>query len=109
MGDWNSFRQPAELSGFFKPAVVWPVRGDWLVELRGFELAARADLVLHLITKSSCTLHEISSAVFARLGPFIGQILDKKQKALPKLLILLALPRGIEPLTSAVRLQRSPI
>jgi hypothetical protein len=37
MGDWTSLRQPTELSGFFKPAVVTPVRGDWLVELRGFE------------------------------------------------------------------------
>ena len=52
-GDLTSSRQPAELSGFFKPAVIMPVRGDWLVELRGFELAARADLFLHLITKSS--------------------------------------------------------
>jgi hypothetical protein len=37
-GDWTSSRQPAEFSGFFKPAVVLPARGDWLVELRGFEL-----------------------------------------------------------------------
>jgi hypothetical protein len=29
--DWTSSRQPAELSGFFKPVVVLPVRGDWLV------------------------------------------------------------------------------
>jgi hypothetical protein len=31
MGDWASVRQPTELSGLFKPAVVMPVRGDWLV------------------------------------------------------------------------------
>jgi hypothetical protein len=37
MGDTTSSRQPAELSGFFEPAFVLPVRGDWLVELRGFE------------------------------------------------------------------------
>jgi hypothetical protein len=40
IGDSTAPRQPAELSGFFKPAVVLPVRGDWLVELRGFELSA---------------------------------------------------------------------
>jgi hypothetical protein len=37
MGDSTAPRQHAELSGFFKPWVVLPVRGDWLVELRGFE------------------------------------------------------------------------
>ena len=31
LGDSTSSRQPAELSGFFKPKVVMPVRGDWLV------------------------------------------------------------------------------
>jgi hypothetical protein len=31
MGDTTSSRQPAELSGFFEPAFVLPVRGDWLV------------------------------------------------------------------------------
>jgi hypothetical protein len=30
-GDSTSPRQPAELSGLFKPRVVMPVRGDWLV------------------------------------------------------------------------------
>jgi hypothetical protein len=30
-GDSTSSRHPAELSGLFKPAVVLPVRGDWLV------------------------------------------------------------------------------
>src|SRR5476651_1361953 len=31
LGDSTSHRQPAELSGFFQPAVVLPIRGDWLV------------------------------------------------------------------------------
>jgi hypothetical protein len=30
-GDSTSSRQPAELSAFFEPALVVPVRGDWLV------------------------------------------------------------------------------
>jgi hypothetical protein len=37
MGDSTSSRQPAEPSAFFGPKVFLPVRGDWLVELRGFE------------------------------------------------------------------------
>ena len=37
LGCATSSRQPADLPGFFKPTVVMPVRGDWLVELRGIE------------------------------------------------------------------------
>ena len=30
-------RQATEKSGYSKPLEITPVRGDWLVELRGFE------------------------------------------------------------------------
>jgi hypothetical protein len=36
-GDRTPPRQATEQSGFFKPPVGMPVRGDWLVELRGIE------------------------------------------------------------------------
>jgi hypothetical protein len=39
LGDCTASRQPAEQSGSFKPLVLMPIRGDWLVELMGIELA----------------------------------------------------------------------
>jgi hypothetical protein len=36
---WETAQPPAEQSGSFKPLVLMPIRGDWLVELMGIELA----------------------------------------------------------------------
>ena len=42
LGDCTPLRQAAEKSGYSRPAEIAPVRGDWLVELRGIELMIAA-------------------------------------------------------------------
>ena len=63
MGDWTSLRQPAELSGLFKPRVVMPVRGDWLV--------VDAVLVNRSAGPNSLLAGKITGN-FANFGPFDG-------------------------------------
>jgi hypothetical protein len=72
-----ALRQPTELSGVFKPVFVLPIRGDWLVELRGFEPETLSAQLRNRKSMATAFRAELTLGVLPYSSPLSGSLSEK--------------------------------